>query len=304
MTVSLSPQAIAWLERSLDGGARFQSAHLLAGSTTATLYRIEYIQAGQPAQAVLRLFTNAAWLRTEPDIPLHEAAALQTATELGLSAPRLLALDVDGASGTIPALLMTCLPGQVDLTPADPTDWLQQQARFLAQLHTRPVPSFHWHLRPYVRHDRLTPPPGSSIPHLWQRLFEIVRAQAPAYTPCFIHRDFHPVNLLWQNGQLTGAVDWVNACLGPAGLDVAWNRQNLTAMYGLEAADHFLHLYEQERGTAWHYDPYWDLFALADWSEEPFTVYAPWPQLGLTHLTAALVTTRLEDYLRRLLEGD
>ncbi|WP_081412680.1 phosphotransferase [Fictibacillus gelatini] len=29
----------------------------------------------------------------------------------------------------------------------------------------------------------------------------------------FIHRDYHPCNVLWEDGRLTGVVDWVNDAL-------------------------------------------------------------------------------------------
>jgi aminoglycoside phosphotransferase (APT) family kinase protein len=298
----LPPSTVYWLRTVCGTDAVLNSASELPGATTATLYRLEYTSNGQPLQAVLRLFTNAEWLRQEPDLPEHEAAALQTAALMGLSAPRLLAVENSCVAEPVPALLMTCLPGQVELTPLDIERWLQQQARYLADLHRHDAPAFAWRFRPYIAPAHLAPPQGSSCTRLWQQAIEIVQADAPSYTPRFIHRDFHPVNLLWHDGQLCGVVDWVNACLGPAAIDIAWNRQNLAATHGLAAADHFLELYLQEAGSTWQYDPYWDLLCLTDWLEEPFTVYKPWLDFGLTYLTPELVTERLETYLASLLK--
>jgi Putative homoserine kinase type II (protein kinase fold) len=296
-----SPVAVAWLEAACGSAAHLRTAHLLPGSTSATLYRLDFDGAVGPIQAVLRLFTNAEWLKEEPDIPEHEAAALQTAVALHLPAPQYLALDRSGLFDSTPALLMSCLPGRVELTPPNMEDWLLQQARFLANFHRQPAPAFAWRYRPYLAADHLTPPQATVHPQLWQKAIALVQAGAPLYTPCFIHRDFHPVNLLWEQNRLAGVVDWVNACLGPAGVDVAWNRQNLAAMYGPEVADRFLDLYCREMGAAWSYDPYWDLRCLTDWLDEPFSVYPPWLQFGLTHLSPALVTERLEAYLASIL---
>ncbi|GGA54207.1 hypothetical protein GCM10007416_29250 [Kroppenstedtia guangzhouensis] len=69
----------------------------------------------------------------------------------------------------------------------------------------------------------------------------------------FIHRDFHPANILWEEDRISGVVDWVNAYRGPAEVDVAHCRIKLALMVGLEAAESFSQAYEQCSGQG--YDP-------------------------------------------------
>ena len=93
-----------------------------------------------------------------------------------------------------------------------------------------------------VRVDETTADPTWNI--------EIVNAPWPEVRECFIHRDYHPVNVLWQDSQVNGIVDWPNACRGPAGIDVAWCRVNLRSTHGVAIADRFLDLYCAAAGSS------------------------------------------------------
>ncbi len=66
-----------------------------------------------------------------------------------------------------------------------------------------------------------------------------------------LHRDFHPGNVLWRYGRVSGVVDWLGACAGPAAADVAHCRVNLLTM-GAEAAERFTVSWERVAGTAYH----------------------------------------------------
>jgi len=66
-----------------------------------------------------------------------------------------------------------------------------------------------------------------------------------------LHRDFHPGNVLWRRGTVSGMVDWQGACTGPAAADVAHCRVNLLT-FGIDAAEHFTALWQQASGTACH----------------------------------------------------
>jgi hypothetical protein len=66
-----------------------------------------------------------------------------------------------------------------------------------------------------------------------------------------LHRDFHPGNVLWRRGTVTGVVDWQAACTGPAVADVAHCRVNLLTI-GTGAADRFTALWQRAAGAAYH----------------------------------------------------
>ena len=75
----------------------------------------------------------------------------------------------------------------------------------------------------------------------------------------FIHRDYHPGNILVSRGAIVGVVDWLTACRGPRSIDVARMRLNLASAFGLDAAVRFPAMYQEEAGPHWEHDPYWDL---------------------------------------------
>ena len=299
--MEIDPETQGWVERNLPAGGTFLSAKRIAGATSASVFHIYYSVHEKIEACILRLFTNREWLAVEPDIPHHEAAALEFISRADLPVPQLMAVDETGVCCGVPALLMTEIPGQVDLLPRDMDSWLTQQAQFLLRLHELDGSAFLWHYRAYNQAAALQIPPESKHPELWERAIEIIRSPSPSFKTCFIHRDFHPVNLLWQNEALSGVVDWVNACQGPAGIDVGWCRHNLAGMYGVAAADRFLLICQQVMGTTWSYHPYWDLITLLDLLPHPFEVYTPWADFGLSQLTREILTQRDENYLSSLL---
>ncbi len=80
--------------------------------------------------------------------------------------------------------------------------------------------------------------------------------------PRFVHRDFHPGNVLWSKGRSTGVVDWANACRGPWGCDVAHCRAQLILQAGTDAADRFLAVEQSLTGR--RLDPYWEIASVLE----------------------------------------
>jgi aminoglycoside phosphotransferase (APT) family kinase protein len=66
-----------------------------------------------------------------------------------------------------------------------------------------------------------------------------------------VHRDFHPGNVLWRRGTVSGVVDWQAACTGPAVADVAHCRVNLLT-FSAGTAGQFTDLWQQVAGAACH----------------------------------------------------
>ena len=126
---------------------------------------------------------------------------------------------------------------------------------------------------------------------------------APTTKQTFIHRDFHPTNVLWHDGNVSGVVDWVNACRGPANVDVGHCRVNLALLHGVEVADQFLDAYLNVANREFEYNPYWDLLTIFDFIEvnEPPTVYEGWINLEVRGLTDTMMRERMERYLISLL---
>lgn len=297
---SLPQSAFEWLSLVLGVPSRRLELHQMQGSTSSTLFRVS---CDDPAQSwVLRCFTDAEWLLNEPDLVEHESATLAVLAQSDLPTPHLVAADPGGQACGVPALLMTSLPGQVDLTPQSFFHWFQQIASPLARLHSLPAPDFQWHFYPYVSPLDAVPPAWSTSPDLWLRAIEIAREPLPSFTPVFIHRDYHPVNVLFDQGKLSGIVDWPNACLGPADFDIAWCRYNLSSMFGVDAADTFLKACREFAGNGFTYNPFWDILAAIEVLPGPPEYYPPWQQFGLPFTPVAELIRRHEAFLKSALQ--
>ena len=79
----------------------------------------------------------------------------------------------------------------------------------------------------------------------------------------FVHRDYHPAQMLFEGSCVTGICDWLTACRGPHGIDLARMRLNLAEGWSVEMAEEFRTSYRALFGEE-RVDPYWDLPDAAD----------------------------------------
>ena len=115
--------------------------------------------------------------------------------------------------------------------------------------------SFPHHYYPWYEDEMTTPPAHASRPAVWQRAVDAWTTQLPLTERSFVHRDFHPGNVLSQRDVVTGVVDWSAACVSPRGCDVAHCRWNLRRWVGDDAAIEFVR--RNEALTGWTLDPIW-----------------------------------------------
>jgi aminoglycoside phosphotransferase (APT) family kinase protein len=196
---------------------------------------------------------------------------------------------------------MSYVPGRVYLKPRDVTGWLEQMAAALAQIHQIEASQLGWEYVMWQTQENMKVPAWSSHPRLWERALDLVQAGLPVEPVCFIHRDYHPTNLLWRGEALSGVVDWVNACQGNPGIDVGHCRSNLSSLYGVEVADQFLETYQRFASAEYVYHPYWDLVACVESLSGPPSVYQPWLTFGMNHLTQQVVHQRHEAYFMSIM---
>lgn len=292
-----------WVEEAAGEEAAVTNGVELQGGISSAM-RLVTLQCGDDTQKmVVRQFSNADWLKEEPDLARHEAGSLVHAVQVSVPTPELIAYDENGDFAGLPSVLMTRLEGAVVLEPEAMGPWLQGLADALAEIHKVGAGDFPWRYFSYNDAAGLGRQEWSSVPELWDEAIRHIREERIPDAPlCFIHRDYHPANVLWQEGRVTGVVDWVNACRGPAGVDVGHCRLNLAMLHGTEAADGFLEAYKQHTGTEFVYDPYWDLRSLVDILFGPPAVYEGWTALGKTGLTDELMVQRLDRYVASVLE--
>jgi aminoglycoside phosphotransferase (APT) family kinase protein len=207
-------------------------------------------------------------------------------------APVLLGVSDGAATDGTAAVLMTRVPGRVDLAPRDPAGWVRQMATALAEVH-----SLAFDLPAYVPRPRPTPdadPPWWTTPAIWRAALEVLRSPPPTTPQCFTHGDYQHFNLLWSRGRLTGVVDWVQAATSAPDLDVGHCRLNLTILYGWERAEQLRQAYEAETGR--RCEPWWDLHRLTGYDPD-WQRFIPIQIAGHIPVDVAGMTGRVEEGL-------
>ena len=259
----VSAQALRWVTASVGSGARVLAADALAGGTSSAVHALRVDTGGsQPLELVLRRFVRLDWLAEEPDTATREAEALQLLADVRLPTPQLVAADPDGSRAGAPSVLMSRLPGSVVWDPADVEKFLRGLAEPLPVIHSLNLASRVTlrDYRPYPLQMR-RPPGWAARPDVWERAFAVLDDESPSEERLFIHRDYHPGNVLWDDGRVSGIVDWVNASIGSPWADVGHCRMNLASELGPAAADRFLDLYRAVSGRTDEYHAYWDISA-------------------------------------------
>jgi len=291
----LSENTRRWIEGAT--GASAVAVRVLPGAISSLLHAVEVEGPTGKRSLVLRRFVNEKWVKAEPDVAVREGMSLQHATRAGLPAPELIALDADGEHCGVPATLVTRLEGSVVLEPSDREEWLRGLAQTAARIHRVDAAGFRWKYRRYNEGATLTLPRWSKQQDAWAKAIEIVEGPPRSYSECFVHRDYHPSNVVWQNGRVSGVVDWVNGCRGPAGIDVAWCRHNLANLHGVSVADEFLAAYVAEAGSEFQYDPYWDLMSVVELLPGPPSMYEGWRATGIPNISNAVMRERVDEYV-------
>lgn len=291
----LSDNTRAWIEGAT--GARVIAVTRIRTATSCLLHDVELQSKSEKSHAVLRRFTDEQWVTREPDIALREALSLQHAARAGLPVPALIAVDARGERCGVPATLVAKLAGDVVLSPTHTDSWLRGLAESAARIHRVDAAGFRWKYGRYNEHESLSVPPWSEQPAAWKSAIAVVNGPAPSYPEVFLHRDYHPSNVLWGDDRVTGVVDWVNGCRGPAGIDVAWCRHNLANLHSVKVADDFLEAYSTAAGSEFDYDPYWDLMSVVELLPGPPAMYDGWSAAGLPRISNAIMRERIDAYV-------
>ena len=273
-------------------GKRIRKCASLKGGISSEILKYE-LSSGE--SVVLRHISNSDWLNEEPDLIEHEKQSLLIMESTPVPTPHFLA----SATPKIEALLMSELPGSVDLKITQSSEAIMQLALTLNAIHQTPVwESFKWTYSSYVNLTNVSIPSWTTQHQAWTTAINFVQTTMPKFHPVFIHRDYHPTNILWEGNQLSGVVDWINACIGPALVDVAHCRMNLVMLYGLEIADQFLEDYLHLSNET--YTPYWDILGFLDFVDEDLDVYDGWTDSGYTVLNQRIMQQRADEYIHNL----
>ena len=194
----------------------------------------------------------------------------------GAAVPKPLYLDESGARFGSPAIVTSFIPGEhirrATDHPSDLLAWVREVEATLAKIHSVPWnatakdfllacdPNLLWFLRSGVVPDYMKAHPDGTL--AWEAVRDLLPHREPV-PAAFIHTDYYPGNLLWDQGRITAVLDWEEASFGDPGADVAYCRMDmfLTGMH--QAADEFLRIYETETGRPVANLGFWEFAAAA-----------------------------------------
>ncbi|WP_405868124.1 MULTISPECIES: phosphotransferase family protein [unclassified Streptomyces] len=300
-----------WVERSLRPGEHIRAVAELRGGWTSRMRRLDIEGTGEPYTLVLRSFVQPFFLKHALGLLTREADILRLLADTQVPAARLHAVDARAEHCDHPSLVMSLLSGSVRLDGEDVERKTEQLARQLAAIHGLRVPEED---RPrtyqaWTGPERVQIPEGTKRPELWRRAVDVIRRPAPPYRPCFLHRDYHPGNVLFTGHgadlAVTGVVDWVETSWGPADLDVAHCSTALVLLHGVPVGLRFADHYLAAGGTLAEDSEahlYWRLLDALAFAPDAEKVAVPWRELGRTDLTPTVLAGRLEEYLLALLD--
>jgi aminoglycoside phosphotransferase (APT) family kinase protein len=240
----------------------------LKGGISAEMTAFELVLADGATRALVLRRPGIAAFQHNPGGIAAEFKLLSLLDPLGLSTPRPWHLFAPGELCATSALVIEYIEGQPDFSPGRPDETTVQMAAQLARFH---------HLD--CRQPDLTFLPGQPI-HLNEIIGpsprrpdnsmqeERIRATLNAAWPFphpnqprLLHGDYWPGNILWQDGQLVGVIDWEDAMRGDPLADLALSRLDIRWIYGAQAMDAFTAQYLSQSASDLRDLPYWDLCA-------------------------------------------
>ncbi|MFG2989487.1 phosphotransferase family protein [Streptomyces sp. NPDC048257] len=299
----------AWVEKGLSGAERIEKVVRLRGGWTSEMRRLDLCGPDGRRSVVLRSFVKPFYVRHAEGLLTREATILRLLGDTDVPAATLAAVDATAQHCDHPSLLMSLLPGTVRLGDEGADDRAELLARQLVDVHQlrlsrqqRPRPYQAW-----ASPDRVSPPAATDRGELWQRAVDVIRREPPAYQGCFLHRDFHPGNVLFTGAgddlRISGVVDWVETSWGPADLDVAHCSTALALLHGVPAGMRFADRYVAAGGTLAEDGGahlYWRLLDALGFAPDAEKVAVPWRELGRVDLTSRVLAQRLEEYIEAL----
>jgi aminoglycoside phosphotransferase (APT) family kinase protein len=289
--IPIDPHTALWVESAT--GVRIGRTETLVGGMSSDVHRC-WFEDG--STLVVRHISDREWFEREPDLITREARALELLAGSNVPAPRLVASDP--VSGL---LLMTFMPGVVVTSAERLRTRSEALADTAAKIAAVGLPADHG-LAAWTSWAPADPqPPQWGDRGLWNDGIGAYLSGGPPLAGAYVllHRDFHPLNVLWNGSDVAGVVDWVNACVGHPHAEIGHCRWNLATLVDSQTADAFLASYLSLTAGD-DYDWWWDLATPMSFLPGPIGT-SGWEAVGRVDLTETRVVAATEQFLRAAL---
>jgi len=272
----IDPQSKLLRTRELKGGI----------SAQVTALEIERPD-GQTKKMIVRQHGEVD-LKHNPRIAADEFKLLHLLQSYGLATPTPYYLDQSGEIFSTPYIVIEYIEGKSEFALSNIPDLILQFATQLSRIHAVDCSKLDVSFLPTAE-KRYTEMLRKRPTHLDEsiderRIRDILQAAWPfpqRNTSVLLHGDFWPGNILWQDGQLVGVIDWEDAQLGDPLADVANSRLEILWAFGLDAMQSFTQQYQSMTAIDFTNLPYWDLCAAL----RPASKFAEWAADDLTKKT-------------------
>ena len=290
---TLTAPVLRWVAAQVSADAKVVAAKGLPGGGHPWLLGIRH--GDEMTRAVLRIGDPG-----HPERLATEAAALALAGDRELATPRLLGIDLAGATG-MPLLLMSALAGSSKIPEVASITRLRTLGLAAAELHKvalTPRVGLPVRLRPVADVDfAVERRPTGSLALLEAAAGRLQQLSPPAGPTVFVHGDFWQGNTVWTGDRLVGIVDWEEAGTGHPGVDLGWLRLDATLLFGPAAAAEIVDGWRRATG----YEPdalaYWDMVAALNSPVDLAAWLPPFRRQGRSDLDAATLTGRRDAFL-------
>lgn len=251
----LSDEQIDRLRAAVDPRATGASARPLVGGIDTATYALRLERDGQAREVVVRVYRGWDGADDASTAARRMYGVLAAVAAVSAVVPRPLLADPAGDLIGEPLVVMSFLPGAPQPSTGQNDGWTDQLADAMARVHATPLSGlpddFPRLGSPEERLARWLRRAGDVHDPLWDKIVSTLTPIAPHVRPnplTLIHGDFWFGNTIWEDGRLTGIIDWDAAAIADPARDVAGARNDLALLSGGRAADVFLARYESVRG--------------------------------------------------------
>ena len=240
----MAPRDPGWkaLAEWITPGARVTRLRRLVGAGATDVYDVTLDRVRRVVVKLYRLDDGTA--------PL-EWSRLEIVQRVTVPVPAPIAADLESVWFGKPSVVMSRLPGRPDVTPKDVDRWIEGLAQAMADLHETPLDGVEASLTQPPWAETWRPPAGEHEP-LTAAAVRAVTERLPSLASDHVltHGDFHPGNVLWKRGRVSGVVDWSGARLDSRWSELAYCRTEVCLLLGPDSADRLADAYSTIVGDA------------------------------------------------------